>query len=68
MRAVDEAIMVLISNDAPLGDRFDILVSIPDVSKIAASTLLIEMPGLVSRMKRPLSPGPVLRQYAATRT
>lgn len=62
MRAVDEAIMVLISNDAPLGDRFDILVSIPGVSKIAASTLLIEMPGLVSRMKRPLSPGPVLRQ------
>jgi transposase len=46
MNDVDEAIMALIARDASLKARFDILVSIPGVSKITAFTLLIEMPEL----------------------
>jgi hypothetical protein len=36
MKAVDEAIMALIDKDATLKARFDILVSIPGVSRITA--------------------------------
>ena len=46
IKAVDEAIMVLIGNDEALKARFDILVSIPGLSKITAFVLLIEMPEL----------------------
>lgn len=46
IKAVDEAIIALISSDAALRARFDILVSIPGVSQITAFTLLIEMPEL----------------------
>lgn len=46
IKAVDEAIMALIGEDVCLKARFDILVSIPGVSKITAFTLLIEMPEL----------------------
>lgn len=46
IKAVDEAIMALIAEDASLRARFDILVSIPGVSQITAFTLLIEMPEL----------------------
>jgi transposase len=46
IKAVDEAIMSLVGEDETLRARFDILVSIPGVSQIAAFTLLIEMPEL----------------------
>jgi transposase len=46
IKAVEEAIMVLIAEDASLKARFDILVSIPGLSQITAFTLLIEMPEL----------------------
>lgn len=46
IKAVDEAIMALIGEDASLKAGFDILVSIPGVSQITAFTLLIEMPEL----------------------
>lgn len=46
MKAVDEAIMALMGNDQPLKPRFDILVSVPGLSRITAFALLIEMPEL----------------------
>jgi transposase len=46
IKAVDEAIMALIAEDACLKARFDILISIPGLSQITAFTLLIEMPEL----------------------
>ncbi|WP_454286697.1 IS110 family transposase [Rhizobium arsenicireducens] len=46
IKAVDEAIMALIAEDASRKARFDILVSIPGVSQVTAFTLLIEMPEL----------------------
>jgi transposase len=46
IKAVDEAIMSLITEDATLKARFDILVSIPGISQVTAFTLLIEMPEL----------------------
>jgi len=46
IKAVDDAIMSLIAEDAALKARFDILVSIPGVSQVTAFTLLIEMPEL----------------------
>lgn len=46
IRSVDEAIMTLITEDATLKSRFDILVSIPGISQATAFTLLIEMPEL----------------------
>ena len=46
IKAVDEAIMSLVGEDETLRARFDILVSIPGVSQVTASTLLIEMPEL----------------------
>nr|WP_246780670.1 transposase [Rhizobium sp. AQ_MP] len=46
IKAVDEAILALIAEDALLKAGFDILVSIPGVSHITAFTLLIEMPEL----------------------
>ena len=46
MKAVYEAIMALVDKDATLKARFDILVSIPGVSRVTAFTLLIEMPEL----------------------
>jgi transposase len=46
IKAVEEAIMALIAEDASLKARFDILVSIPGVSQITGFTLLIEMPEL----------------------
>lgn len=46
IKAVDEAIMSLVGEDATLRARFDILVSIPGLSQITAFTLLIEMPEL----------------------
>lgn len=53
IKAVDEAIMVLIAEDASLKARFDILVSIPGLSKITAFTLLIEMPELGELDEKP---------------
>ncbi|PLK70683.1 IS110 family transposase [Rhizobium sp. TH135] len=46
IKAVDQAILALIAEDTLLKARFDILVSIPGVSRITAFTLLIEMPEL----------------------
>ncbi|MGV2104123.1 IS110 family transposase [Rhizobium sp. 21-4511-3d] len=46
IKAVDDAIMALIAEDANLKARFDILVSIPGLSQVTAFTLLIEMPEL----------------------
>ncbi|WP_346149287.1 IS110 family transposase, partial [Kitasatospora cinereorecta] len=46
IKAVDDAIMALIAEDANLKARFDILVSIPGVAQVTAFTLLIEMPEL----------------------
>lgn len=46
IKAVHEAIMTLIAEDASLKVRFDILISIPGVSQVTAFTLLIEMPEL----------------------
>jgi transposase len=46
IKAVDDAIMALIAEDAPLKARFDILISIPGISQVTAFTLLIEMPEL----------------------
>ncbi|MDQ0458494.1 transposase [Rhizobium paknamense] len=46
IKAVDDAIMALIAEDAALKARFDILVSIPGVAQVTAFTLLIEMPEL----------------------
>lgn len=46
IKAVDEAIMSLIGEDATLKARFDILISVPGISKVTAFTLLIEMPEL----------------------
>lgn len=46
IKAVGEAIMALIGSDPLLQARFDILVSIPGVSKVTAFTLLIQMPEL----------------------
>jgi transposase len=43
---IDAAIESLILDDAPLARRFEILLSIPGVSKITAFALLIEMPEL----------------------
>jgi len=43
---IDAAIEKLILDDAPLARRFEILLSIPGVSKITAFALLIEMPEL----------------------
>lgn len=46
IKGVDEAIMALIGNDEAPEARFDILISIPGLSKITAFVLLIEMPEL----------------------
>ena len=46
IKAVDDAILALIAEDANLKARFDILVSIPGLSQVTAFTLLIEMPEL----------------------
>lgn len=46
VKAVEEAIMSLVGEDATLRARFDILVWIPGLSQITAFTLLIEMPEL----------------------
>jgi transposase len=46
IKAVDDAIMALIDEDATLKARFDILISIPGISQVTAFTLLIEMPEL----------------------
>ncbi|MBX4893893.1 MULTISPECIES: IS110 family transposase [Rhizobium] len=46
IKAVDEAIMALIAEDATLKARLEILISIPGVSRVTAFTLLIEMPEL----------------------
>ena len=46
LKAVDEAIRALIDKDAALSARRDILVSIPGISAITATALLIEMPEL----------------------
>ncbi|MCM2396685.1 IS110 family transposase [Rhizobium sp. S95] len=43
----------MIAKDTSLRARFDILISIPGVWQITALTLLIEMPRLVTWMKRP---------------
>ena len=43
---IDAAIEKLVLDDAPLARRFEILLSIPGVSKITAFALLIEMPEL----------------------
>lgn len=46
LEEIDAAIEKLIKEDAPLARRFEILLSIPGVSKITACALLIEMPEL----------------------
>jgi transposase len=46
IQEIDVAIEKLILDDAPLARRFEILLSIPGVSKITAFALLIEMPEL----------------------
>ncbi len=46
IRMIDQAIMALIEADHTLKSRFEIIVSIPGISKITAFTLLIEMPEL----------------------
>jgi len=46
IKAVDAAILQRIQASVPLKARFDILVSIPGISTISASALLIEMPEL----------------------
>lgn len=46
MDDLDRAVMALIEADDLLKARFDILVSIPGLSKITAFTLIIEMPEL----------------------
>lgn len=48
LHQIDHAIMVLIQADQTLKARFEIIVSIPGISKITAFTLLIEMPELGS--------------------
>lgn len=46
IQEIDAAIEMLIADDAQLARRFEIVLSIPGVSKITAFALLIEMPEL----------------------
>ena len=68
---IDAAIAQRIDGDAPLARRFEILLSIPGVSKITAFALLIEMPelgGLEGRQASSLAGlAPVERQSGAWR-
>lgn len=46
LEQIDEAIMAMIAEDDQLTARFDILTSIPGISKVTAFSMLIEMPEL----------------------
>jgi len=46
LKQVDQTIMDLLANDEPLIARFEILTSIPGISKVTAFSMLIEMPEL----------------------
>jgi transposase len=46
LEQIDEAIMAVIAEDDQLTARFDILTSIPGISKVTAFSILIEMPEL----------------------
>ena len=46
LEQIDQAILDLVAQDADLTMRFDILTSIPGVSKVTAFSMLIEMPEL----------------------
>ena len=46
LEQIDQAIMDLITKDAQLIARFDILTSIPGISRVTAFSMLIEMPEL----------------------
>ncbi|MEZ5675333.1 MAG: IS110 family transposase [Thalassovita sp.] len=46
LEQIDQAILDLVSQDPELALRFDILTSIPGISKVTAFSMLIEMPEL----------------------
>lgn len=46
LEQIDQAILDLVTQDAELTARFDILISIPGISKVTAFSMLIEMPEL----------------------
>ena len=61
IRKIEAAIQQLIGQDAELARRFDILLSIPGVSKITAFALLIEMPELGTLEGKQAAASPVSR-------
>jgi len=46
LEAIEEAMLVLIKSDRKTARSFDILISIPGISKITAAALLVEIPEL----------------------